>query len=96
MTGLSCRSNPNGCVFKWSRCNGDFGSALENELHHLSVHKTMHGFSIHMSDEVTLSEACRVGGATIFYMPDHVMQCVDVTLSHINADRSEGEAILFA
>lgn len=54
----------------------------------------LHGLPVDVSDEVTCPKAGLVGWASIFHTQDHVVDRVDVTVAHVDADGLQGEAVL--
>lgn len=56
--------------------------------------KTVNRLSIHMSNEVSSFESCFMCRPTIFYVPDHVIDGVDVTVTSVHPDCPQRETKL--
>lgn len=54
----------------------------------------MNRFSIHMSDQVSSLKTSLVSRATILYIPDHMINSINVTVTGIDPDCSQSEAKL--
>lgn len=79
-------------VLQSSRLQGHPVATLEQELHHLSVDKSLDRLPIDVSNEVTSPQSCLVCWTAILNTPDHVVHSVDVTVSHVDPDSPQRKA----
>lgn len=86
---FSSRSNLDRRVLQSSGLEGHLVATLKQKLHHLSVYETLDRLSVDVSDEVTCPQSCLVCRTALLNAPDHVMNGVDVTVSHVDSDGSQ-------
>lgn len=56
----------------------------------------MDWLSINMCDKISFSQSSLMSRSSIFHVPDHVMHGINVCVSHVNPDGTQGKAILLA
>lgn len=96
VAGFTCRANFNRCILKGCSRNGHLTATLENELYNFCMHKSMDRLSINMCDEISLSQSSLMSRSPILYVPNHVVHSINVCVSHVNPDGTQGETIFLA
>lgn len=54
----------------------------------------MHRFSIDVRDQIPSLQSCLASWTSFFYIPNDMMHCVNVAVSHVHPDGSDGETIV--
>lgn len=89
---FSGRAHLDRSVFQSSSLQGHSVATLEKELHHLSMNKSLDRLPVDVSDEVTSPQPCLMCWTAIFNTPDHMVNSVDVTVSHVDSDSSQSKS----
>lgn len=54
----------------------------------------MDRLSIDVCDQIPSLQSCLACWTSFFYIPNNMVDCVDVTVTHVHPDGSDGETIV--